>query len=66
MHTYLDAGNNLSKREREVAVLAAQGMQNKEISKRLNISVNTVRAHLRIIFEKMDINRRSEISKLLR
>ena len=66
MRTYLDASNSLTQKELEVASLAAEGLQNKEISERLNISVNTVRTHLRQVFEKLEIDRRSEISKLLK
>ena len=65
MQTYLTSGNDLSEKERAVAELAAAGLQNKEISKRLGISPNTVRAHLRKIFEKLEISRRGEISERL-
>ena len=66
MHTFLDETNSLTQKELEVATLAAEGLQNKEISERLGISVNTVRTHLRQVFEKLEIDRRSEISKLLK
>lgn len=61
IRTYLDKDNSLSKSERKVAILAAQGMPNKAIAEQLDLSVNTVRAHLRSIFNKLSIDRRSEI-----
>lgn len=66
MRTYLDNTNSLTQKELEVATLAADGLQNKEISEKLNISVNTVRTHLRQVFDKLEIDRRSQISKLLK
>jgi DNA-binding NarL/FixJ family response regulator len=49
----------LTEREREVLDLLAQGMTNKEISEALYISANTVKRHLKAIFEKLDIHTRS-------
>ena len=66
MRTYLDTSAALTAKEKVVAELAAQGLQNKEISKELGISVSTVRTHLRQVFEKLDIDRRSQIENLLK
>ncbi len=49
----------LTGREREVLNLLAQGMTNKEIAQELIISTNTVKRHLKAIFEKLDIHTRS-------
>ncbi|MBN1886660.1 MAG: response regulator [Thermoflexales bacterium] len=49
----------LTGREREVLDLLAQGMTNKEIAQALVISTNTVKRHLKAIFEKLDIHTRS-------
>jgi DNA-binding NarL/FixJ family response regulator len=54
----------LTPREREVAVLAAQGLSNKEIAKTLGISVKTVKAHLSLVFQKLGVRRRSELAYL--
>ena len=56
----------LTPREREVAELAAKGLHNTEIAKALNISENTVKHHLKIAFQKMNIDRRSKLSEMLR
>ena len=50
----------LSEREMEVLRLAAKGMGNKDIGEALFISVRTVQAHLRSIFNKLAVGSRSE------
>jgi len=49
----------LTEREREVLDLLAQGMTNKEIAEALVITTNTVKRHLKAIFEKLEIHTRS-------
>ena len=49
----------LGKRQIEVLRMIAQGASNKEISNTLDISPNTVKTHLRQIFEEMDVNKRT-------
>ncbi|MEO8354781.1 MAG: LuxR C-terminal-related transcriptional regulator [Chloroflexota bacterium] len=50
----------LSQRELEVLRLIAQGLSNREISKRLFLALNTVKGHNRIIFGKLQVQRRTE------
>jgi len=57
---------DLTKREREVAELAAKGLRNPEIAETLGISENTVKHHLKIAFQKMNIDRRSKLIDMLR
>lgn len=49
----------LTAREREVVELLAHGMTNKEIAAELFITTNTVKRHLKSIFEKLDVHTRS-------
>lgn len=49
----------LTEREREVLGLLAQGLTNKEIAEQLFITTNTVKRHLKAIFEKLDVHTRS-------
>ena len=55
----------LSRRELEVARLAAKGWTNTQIADQLFISVATVKRHLATIFEKLNINSRRELASLL-
>lgn len=50
----------LSEREMEVLKLAAKGMTNKEIADVLHLSTRTIQAHLRTIFDKLNVGSRSE------
>jgi DNA-binding NarL/FixJ family response regulator len=49
----------LTMREREVYNLLAKGMTNKEIADTLVITNNTVKRHLKAIFEKLDVHTRA-------
>jgi RNA polymerase sigma factor (sigma-70 family) len=51
--------SRLTEREREVLDLLAQGLTNKEIAKQLVITTNTVKRHLKAIFEKLNVHTRS-------
>lgn len=50
----------LSQRELEVLQLIAQGLSNREISQRLFLALSTVKGHNRIIFDKLQVQRRTE------
>jgi LuxR family maltose regulon positive regulatory protein len=50
----------LSQRELEVLHFIAQGLTNREISKRLFLALDTVKGHNRIIFGKLQVQRRTE------
>jgi DNA-binding NarL/FixJ family response regulator len=54
------APTELSSREIEILDLVAKGLTNKEIGPKLNISYDTVRAHLRRIYEKLHVRCRTE------
>lgn len=50
----------LSSREREIFSLIASIKTNKEIAEELNVSVNTVKFHIKNIYEKLEISSRKE------
>ncbi|WP_150272807.1 LuxR C-terminal-related transcriptional regulator [Paenibacillus tepidiphilus] len=50
----------LSPRELEVLALIAQGLSNREIGERLYLALDTVKGHNRRIFEKLQVQRRTE------
>lgn len=56
----------LTDREREVAQLVAAGLRNREIAAQLFISEETVKSHIRSIFNKTNIDRRSRLVDLLK
>jgi len=58
-HQSLSELGALTDREREVLDLLAQGLANKEIAEKLVITTNTVKRHLKAIFEKLDVHTRS-------
>jgi RNA polymerase sigma factor (sigma-70 family) len=55
-----DEGVRLTTREEEVLVLLSKGYSNKEIAERIGLSVDTVRSHLKRIYEKMHVRCRTE------
>ncbi|HXI71504.1 MAG TPA: response regulator transcription factor [Verrucomicrobiae bacterium] len=50
----------LTEREKEILTFLSKGFANKELADRLQISVPTVRTHLRHIYEKLHVRSRSE------
>ncbi len=50
----------LTQRENETLDLLAKGYGNKEIAERLFVSVNTIRTHIRHIYEKLQVRNRIE------
>lgn len=52
----------LSEREKEIAVLVARGLRNREIARALRISRRTVENHLAQIYAKLDLHSRSQLT----
>lgn len=52
--------NQLSERELDVIFHVAEGLANKDIGERLFISTNTVRAHMRSIYDKLHVKNRTQ------
>ncbi len=50
----------LSKREKEILSLVVEGLRNKEIARRLNLSEKTVKNHISNILKALQVNSRTE------
>jgi DNA-binding NarL/FixJ family response regulator len=53
----------MTKREKEVIELIAEGYANKEIAQKLHLSTHTVKSHVHNILEKLSLNTRVQIAK---
>jgi NarL family two-component system response regulator LiaR len=53
----------MTKREREVIELIADGFSNKEIGQELHLSTHTVKSHVHNILEKLSLHTRVQIAK---
>jgi DNA-binding NarL/FixJ family response regulator len=54
-----DPGGDLSARERQVLLLVAEGLANKQIAKRLGIAERTVKVHLGNVFRRIGVTDRT-------
>lgn len=61
-----EKSNLLTEREKEVLILVASGASNKEVAERLNVSIHTVKSHMRKILEKLHISSRREAASFAR
>ena len=51
-------------RERQVVLLIADGLSNKEVGRRLDLSEGTVKIHLHNIYQKLHVNNRTTLAAL--
>jgi len=61
----IGATNALTRRQTEIAQLAALGQSNAEIAVTLAISINTVKARLKEVFERLGVCNRTELANAL-
>lgn len=54
----------LSPTERNILALIAEGLTNKEVGAKLELSEKTVRNHIGVIFEKLHVTRRAEAAAI--
>lgn len=59
----LKSAVRMTKREREVTALIAEGLSNKDIAIRLSIATYTVKSHVHNILEKLALHTRLQIAK---
>jgi DNA-binding CsgD family transcriptional regulator len=57
----LDALHALTAQERQIVVLAASGLTNREIADRLKLSPRTIASHLYHVYPKLGVSRRHEL-----
>ncbi len=62
----LNSAVKMTKREREIIVLIADALSNKDIAQRLNIATYTVKSHVHNILEKLALHSRLQIAKYSR
>jgi DNA-binding NarL/FixJ family response regulator len=55
---------DLTTREREILAMAGEGLTNKEIARRLQIELSTVKSHMHNILEKLRVRTRTEAAAL--
>jgi DNA-binding CsgD family transcriptional regulator len=55
----------LTQAEARVALAAADGAMNSEIARKLRVSRNTIKTHLRRVYDKMGIRRQAELVRVL-
>lgn len=65
--TPADSSYNLSEREKEVLQLLVDGNSYKMVASEMKLSIDTVRSHIRNIYEKLHVNSKSEaVAKALK
>jgi DNA-binding NarL/FixJ family response regulator len=55
-------GSTMTRREREIIRLIADGLSNKEIAQRLNVATFTVKSHVHNVLEKLTLRTRAQIA----
>lgn len=56
----------MTKRERGIVALIADGLSNKEIAQKLNIATYTVKSHVHNVLEKLALRSRLQIASYIR
>jgi len=62
----LDKSELMTKREKEVLTLVATGMSNKEVAEKLDLSIHTIKSHIRKILDKLHLSSRREAAAYAR
>lgn len=62
----IDPASPLTRRESEIAMLVAEGLLNKQIADRLQLSVYTVGTHLQRMFVKLGVHNRTALAHRVR
>lgn len=62
----IPASQDITSRQRQVLTLLAQGLANKQIAQRLNLTEHTVKAHLGALFQVLKVSNRTECAQKAR
>ena len=54
--------DSLTSRERQIVLVLAEGITNKEIARRLRLTEGTVKVHLHNIYQKLGISNRTALA----
>jgi non-specific serine/threonine protein kinase len=65
-HSLPSRSGELTRREREVALLVAQGLTNRAIARQLHLSERTAANHVQHILDKLDLENRAQIGAWVR
>lgn len=65
VETVAPPADGLTSREREVALLVSDGLRSREVAERLGIASQTVKSHLKTIFDKLGVRNRVELARRL-
>lgn len=63
--TIIDKAVRMTKREKDVVELIAEGLTNKEIAQKLKLSTYTVKSHVHNILEKLSLRTRVQIARYI-
>jgi DNA-binding CsgD family transcriptional regulator len=61
----LSGRESLTASEDRIAVLASEGLSNREIAQRQFVTVKAVEWHLRNVYRKLDLSSRDELPEVL-
>jgi DNA-binding NarL/FixJ family response regulator len=56
--------SRLTAREQQIVLMVAEGLGNKEIARRIDLSEGTIKIHLHNIYEKLDVPNRTALTAL--
>ena len=62
-HAFATIPSSLTLREQQVMQLLGTGLSNKEIARRLNIGLGTIKSHVHNVLSKLALNRRSQVAR---
>jgi len=62
-HSTINESVRLTKREKQVIDLIADGATNKEMANKLHLSIYTIKSHVHNILEKLTLHSRIQIAK---